>query len=312
MKSLVLLVLLSALGGLARAADAPFLWEVQGPQARHYLAGSVHLLPQSAYPLPEALDRAYDRTRELVLETDPGALSTPNVQREMLERGLSVPGLPVEVGTEIYARVRTQAAELELPPEVCDAFKPWFCALSLSVLSFQRAGFDPALGVDRHFYQRAVNEGRPVRWLESPTEQLDMFSAMSEDTSAQFLRSTLDQLGDPEFGVEELVRLWRENDVAGMGALVETLRTETPEVYERLLRRRNAVWMAPLMEMFGQEKPVLVLVGATHLLGADGLVARLRAAGFELRAVPLQPAVAPEVITAPGTVPAAGVEPRGG
>lgn len=312
MKSLALLVLLSALGGLARAADAPFLWEVQGPKARHFLAGSVHLLPQSAYPLPEALDRVYAQTRELILETDPGALSTPKIQREMLERGLSAQGLPAEVGTEIYTRVRTQAAELELPPAVCDAFKPWFCALSLSVLSFQRAGFDPALGVDRHFYQRAVNEGRPVRWLESPTEQLDLFSTMSQDTSAQFLRSTLDQLEDPEFGVDELVRQWRENDVAGMGALVQTMRTETPEVYERLLQRRNAAWMGPLIEMFGQEKPLLVLVGATHLIGADGLVAGLRAAGLELRAVPLQPAAAPAPTMDPALTPDPGVGPGGG
>lgn len=279
------LLLLLALAGSVRAADAPFLWEVQGPAATHYLAGSVHLLSQSAYPLPAALERAYVETRQLVLETDPGALAAPALQREMLDRGVSSKGLRAEVGEPMYARVRKQATQLDVPESVCDAFKPWFCALSLGVLSFRHAGFDPALGVDQHFYRRAMSDRRELRWLESPADQLDLFSTMSEATAGQFLASTLDQLDDPDYRIENLVRQWRQNDVAGLVAMVDQMRVDSKEVHQRLLVQRNLAWMPQLMERFGSTTPALVLVGATHLVGPDGLVAGLKAAGFHPRPV---------------------------
>lgn len=274
-----------ALAGIVPAADAPFLWELQGPAAKHYLAGSVHLLPPSAYPLPVALERAYAVSRELILETDPGALASPPLQREMLDRGSSPKGLRAEVGDAMYAEVRKQAARLSVPESVCDAFKPWFCALSLGVLSFRQAGFDPALGVDQHFYRRAIEDGRELRWLESPLDQLDLFSTMSEATAGHFLASTLEQLDDPRYGIENLVRQWRENDTAGVAVIVEEMRVASPEVYRRLLAERNAAWMPQLLERFRGQTPVLVLVGATHLIGPEGLIARLNAAGLRPRPV---------------------------
>lgn len=280
-----LVLLFASLAAQVQAGDAPFLWEVQGPSAKHYLAGSVHLLPQSAYPLPAALERAYAETRELILETDPGALSTPQLQRAMLNRGVSSKGLRAEVGEAMYAKVRKQAAQLEVSESVCDAFKPWYCALSLGVLSFRHAGFDPALGVDQHFYRRAMEDERELRWLESPVEQLELFSTMSDATANQFLASTLDQFDDPEFSIENLVRQWRQNDVAGLAKIVEQMHTESSEVYRRLLVERNAAWVPFLVERFNADQPVLVVVGATHLVGPDGLIARLNAAGLHPRPV---------------------------
>lgn len=281
-----LAVALAGALGLAQAADAPFLWAVQGPAAKHHLAGSVHLLPPSAYPLSSALERAYTESRELVLETDPGALAAPQMQQAMLEHGSSRTGLRAEVGEALYTQVRREAAKLEVPESVCDSFKPWFCALSLGVLSFRQAGFDPALGVDQHFYRRALEDGRELRWLESPLEQLALFSSMSATASEQLLASTLEQLDDPQYGAENLVRQWRGNDLAGVAALADEMRLQAPEVHRRLLVQRNEAWMPQLIARFRSQTPTLVLVGATHLVGPDGLIARLRAAGFNPVPVP--------------------------
>src|SRR2546423_180705 len=114
MKTLLLATLLIA--GAAQAADAPFLWEVQGPKTRHYLMGSVHLLPQAAYPLPPALEAAFAAADTLVLESDLATLTDAQTQMHLLADGSAPDGLKSQVGAALYQRVQAYAAAHDLPP----------------------------------------------------------------------------------------------------------------------------------------------------------------------------------------------------
>lgn len=283
MRILLLVALLFATA--VPAADAPFLWQVQGPKATHYLLGSVHLLPQSAYPLPEALEQAYAQTRGLVLETDPLALETPEMQTRMIEAGVNGRGLRKEIDAALYARVRRQAQASDLPPGTCDYFKAWLCALSLTLIEYQRSGMDPNLGLDRHLHQRARADGRPVGWLESPETQLALFADMDAAMSEQFLDSSLEDLARSEWRPEALVRLWRENDTATLSALIDDSRRDYPRTYARLLGDRNRAWIGALVGYLRGDSAQLVVVGAAHLVGRDSLVGLLESRGFAVRAV---------------------------
>lgn len=289
-----LLLALSLVATNAVASDAPFLWRVQGPKAVHYLMGSVHLLPGDAYPLPPALDAAYEGTTALMLEADPGALETPEVQARMLGRGAATNGLQAEIPAPLYERVRKQAEEMQLSPGLCDGFKPWFCALTLGVLQYEQDGMEAANGLDLHFYKRAMAENRPIHWFETPDEQIDLFGGMSAPMSAQFLASTLDDLDEPANAGTELVRQWRSNDVAAIEATVLDMRTRFPEAYQRLVEARNRDWMTELVATFDGETPTLVITGAAHLVGPAGLVALLREKGYAVTPVQnVEPVVAP-------------------
>lgn len=267
------------------ASDAPFLWKVEGPKATHYLLGSVHLLPESVYPLPAALDAAYTQTAALVLETDPAALSAPETQKQMLDAGLAKDGLAKQITPELLARVRRHAESAGLPPELCDRFKPWFCALTLGVFEFQRAGMDPGFGLDQHFHRRAITDRRTVTWLEEPQAQLALFSGMNASMAEQFLASSLDDLARPELRPDALVKLWQDNDTARLAALIDANRDDFPETHARLLVDRNRAWIDVLAEKFSGNTPQLVVVGAAHLVGEDSVVALLAARGFTPRAV---------------------------
>lgn len=293
MKGLLAVLLLCATGLEAKAADAPFLWQIGGPKATHYLAGSVHLLPESAYPLPAPFDAAYARTAALVLETDPAELAAPETQSKMLAAGLSPDGLHSEIAAPLYARVQAQAQALQLPGTLCDRFRAWFCALNLGVLEFERAGMQAQLGLDRHFYLRAVRDERSIGWLESPSEQLALFSGLGPTLSEQFLASTLDDLARSELRPEALVQLWRDNDVAALEQFISDTRRRFPEFHARLLSRRNLAWIAPLSERLDGPVAQLIVVGAAHLVGPEGLIALLRARGYRIEPVALTEAAAP-------------------
>lgn len=281
--TIALLVALLLLGAArAGAVEAPFAWAVEGPRARHLLLGSVHVLPASAYPLPAGLERAYAQTAALVLETDADALGQSEFRMQMLTAAIAPEGLKSAIRPDLYRRLQQHAGERKLPMSLCDPFKAWFCALSLELFSLQSRGISGQYGLDQHFYARAIGDGRPVRWLESPAEQLAIFAGMTQNLSEQFLASTLRDLSEPGRDAAAVVRQWQSNDIDGLRALVMEMKRDFPEAYDRLLARRNRQWLPRIEASLREPQPQLIMVGAAHLVGEDGLPGLLAARSWRL------------------------------
>ncbi len=51
-------------------------------------------------------------------------------------------------------------------------------------------------------------------------------------------------------------------------------------MYQRLLVERNKNWMPKIEALFTRRGRALVVVGAAHLVGPDGLLAMLRSKGY--------------------------------
>lgn len=276
-------LLLVAHAALAAPAPAPFLWEVHTGQSRHYLMGSVHLLPASAHPLPDALDAAYNAAQVLVFESDLEALSGPAAQRQMLAQAQAPGGLAQQIGSALYRRVQDFATRKQLPPAVCDRFKAWFCALTLELLTFEKSGYRAQLGIDQHFHTRARAANKTILWLEQPDAHLALFFDMNSALAAQMLRATLEQDSSSGASPEALLQAWRGNDAAALAALAAEFKRRHPPLYERLLAARNRAWMPQLTALLKEPAPHLVIVGAAHLVGPDGLVALLQSQGYQVR-----------------------------
>ena len=266
--------------GLAQAADAPFLWQLQGAKATHYLMGSVHLLPPSAHPLPAAYDTAYAAAETVVFESDIGTLADPKTQLRLLNDAMAPGGLKPLVGEELYRRVQDYAAARDLPPQICDGFKPWFCAMTLELLAFVKSDYRSDLGIDQHYYARASGARKTILWLEDPGAHLKIFTAMPEPLALQLLVATLKEQGGDGATPEQLLQAWRSNDVAGLEVILNQFRQEQPLLYERILSARNRAWLPRLTAMLDSATPHLVIVGAAHLPGVDGLLQLLKARGY--------------------------------
>ncbi len=267
-------------------AGAPFLWAIDAGSVTHYLQGSVHMLPPAAHPLPAALERAYTGAAEIVFETDPGALAEPEAQRRLMRSAAAGEGgLKAQVPAPTYARLQQRAQALGMPLLMCEPFKAWFCALSLEIFAYQQAGFTAELGIDPYYYQRALADDKAIVGLETVETHLDLFAAMPPAMGQQLLDQALDSADGKGPTPEALYSSWRDHDLDGMAALLAQMQREYPALYERVLAARNRAWLAELRKRFTGDTPQLVMVGAAHLVGPDGLVALLTAAGLELRPV---------------------------
>ena len=272
----------------AWAADSPFLWQVKGPKATHYLQGSVHMLPESAAEPPAALEAAYAAVEGIVFESDVEALSSAELQEQMLHdaREIDPAGLRARIKPALYSKLEKQVAEWSLPPNLCDAYKAWFCAMTLDVLAASRAGFVSGNGIDERYFMRARAEGKTIRWLEEPGQQLALFSQMPDSLAAQFLSSTLEELADVDQGPEFLLKAWQTGDIPAMEKMLRDFRAHYPDAYARLLANRNRAWLPRLTQWLNGDSPQLVIAGTAHWVGPDGLVGQLKAQGFDVRPVP--------------------------
>ncbi len=303
------LLLACLVGGAAQAADSPFLWQVRGPRATHYLQGSVHMLPASASQLPPALETAYATAQGLVFESDIAALSSPELQAQMLQaaKESDPAGLRGKIKPALYQKLQKRSAEWGLPANVCDAFKAWFCAMTMEVLSATRAGFLPEYGIDQRYFARAQADAKGIGWLEDPSLQLGLFSEMPDSLGAQFLAATLDELTDASLGPDLLLRAWQTGDVVGMEKVLKDFRTRYPEAYLRLIANRNRAWMPKLLALINGSSTQLVIAGAAHWIGPDGIIGELRTRGYEVRPVA---AVATSVSVVTPGAPSAPRDPR--
>lgn len=263
-------------------SDAPFLWQITVGPVTHYLLGSVHLLPKSVQPLPAALDKAYDHADTLVFESDLGTLDAPAMQRDVLAAARGK-GLRDEIPPALYARVQARARDYGLSESICDPYAAWFCAMTLEIFSFQQQGFDAATGLDQYFYARAANDNKNIAWFEAPSEHMQLFTAMTPDLGRRFLASTLDDDNDPQQQPAALLRAWKAGDVSYVERLDMDMKQHYPTLYERLLAARNRSWLPVLAARLKLPTSQMIIVGAAHLVGADGLVPALRLRGFDVR-----------------------------
>jgi uncharacterized protein YbaP (TraB family) len=261
-----------------------FLWKASNRQGTVYLVGSVHLLTKHYYPLNPSLDTAFKESDLLVEELDLGEVDGPDSQMQLLTRSQLPPGQSLDkvVSPATFGLVRRRFAALGLPVEVVKQFKPWALALMLLQLEWARAGFDPALGLDRHFFERAKKEGKSVRALETVEFQLSRFDGLAMDQQDRLLAQTIDEIETETANVTKMVDAWKNGDVAGLEKLTLSDVNQDPMLYQRLLVERNRNWMPVIESLFGRPGPAFIVVGAAHLIGPDGLVQMLKDKGYSV------------------------------
>jgi uncharacterized protein len=273
---------LLAQANVASARD--FVWKVTGKSGSVYLVGSVHLLTKDFYPLSAALERAFTESDLLVEEADLGELTSPQAQMTMLSRGMlpSNQSLDKLVSPATFASVSARATQLGVPIEPLKRFKPWMLALTLAALEWQKAGFDAELGLDKHFYDRAVKDKKRVEGLETAEYQISRFDGLSADQQERLLSETLKDLDTEMANISKLAQAWKSGDAQAIENIVLQDLKDDPQLYQRLLVERNRNWMAKLDALFTRPRRAFVVVGAAHLVGPDGLLAMLKAKGYEV------------------------------
>jgi uncharacterized protein YbaP (TraB family) len=271
-------------GQTATAAGKSFLWKVEAGPKVLYLAGSVHALSADVYPLAPAFERAFAASGTLVEEIDLAEAESLSSAPMLLSKGMYLDGRRFDavVSKETSALVATRVQASGLPVDMIQAMKPWMVMLTITALEAQKAGLDASLGLDKHFFDRAKAAGKPIVGLETAESQIDRLDRMPNALQEQLLRSALKEIDTERDSLKTIVTAWRQGDTASIEKSLLSAFTEYPAVYKSLLVERNHNWIPQIDACLARSQPCLVVVGAAHLVGPDGLLTLLRRKGYRV------------------------------
>ena len=281
-RRLIVLVALTLVATAHAAQAKTFAWKATGKGGTIYLIGSIHVMSDSFYPLNPALEAAFKDSDLLVEEVDLAEMLDPMAQMGILTKGMlpSNQSLDKVLSPATMALVKKATGDLGAAGGPLMRFKPWMLAIALQGLELQKAGYDPELGLDKHFYDQAKASGKAVQGLETADYQISVFDGMTMEQQERLLAQTLKELETELASVGKLADAWKSGDAPTVERIVQSELKAEPQMYQRLLVDRNKAWLPKIEALFARTGRALVVVGAAHLVGPDGLVAMLKAKGY--------------------------------
>lgn len=265
----------------------PTLWRARASgSGTCYLLGALHLGTPGQPDLGAAVEWAYARADELVLDADPEALD-PGEATRLSERYGRIPP-----PTRLSDRLRPQTATLlrayldrrGLAPAAFGQLEPWLVASTLSMLELRRLGYEPDLGLERQLARRARAQ-KPIVALETFESQLASFSALPIPVQDRMLHDFLEGSGAIAAETGQLIAAWQRGDDREVARIVFRQLAGDPEVrlfYDRVLFARSERMAAHLARLAEDGKTRLVVVGAAQMLGERGIPALLATRGFDV------------------------------
>jgi uncharacterized protein YbaP (TraB family) len=287
-RALALIALLVPALAATPAAAVSYLWEVTSLTNRAYLFGTVHAGKADWYPLPPAVEDAFDDSRVLVVEAD-------ITDEEAMARTSSAmkyrwpANLTTNVPADEYVRFRRLLARYAIPEDQVIQLKP-FMAVSLLVFSeWSRLGFVPNYGVDLYFLAKAKAEKKQIVEIEGVDTQIRLMDSLTNKENLMLFKGTLDALesGLTDEQVKGLVAAWQAGDPAAILEVARRYNEKIPgarEFENKFIWARHGAMLEKIEGYLNQSKDRhFVAVGALHLAGPEGLVEMLRKKGYIVR-----------------------------
>jgi len=259
-----------------------FLWKISSPTASVYLLGSVHVASQDIYPLDPRIESAFQRSQTLVLETSLDPVAQVQMAQKMAAVGIYPPGdsIDLHLDRETLALLQQRLHKSGAPFATVRSYRPWFLAAILVLAEMQRLGYQPQLGIDTYFAERAKDRKRVVG-LETNDEQIALFSGMSDRLQEGMLKDALAKLDELGELMAKTLSLWRTGDAKAVDEMMlAPMRRDFPDVFQRLFVDRNRKMATAIEGDLKTSGEYFVVVGSGHLVGREGILDLLQSKGY--------------------------------
>ena len=265
----------------------PAVWLIEGENSKTYFLGSIHLLPKETNWYGDNIKAIFEKADEVVFEVHMTPEKEAAAQQLTIENGMLAGGdaLSNYLEPDEYDYLIEQAMDMGIPAAIISNFKPWFASVALSVSAIIREGWDPASGVDKFIEKKAMQKGSKISELETLEIQMAMLYDHPLDVQAEMLKDTLDQLKEIKEVTLEMIEAWATGDDASMTEAFIIPMQEQREIYQKLVVQRNNNWVPVVESLIAKDQTTLVVAGAAHFIGDDGLVKLLEQKGYEVKRV---------------------------
>lgn len=291
--SAALAALIVALAPAAHAdsrngAIHPPIYVVRDADSTMFLFGTVHVRrPGSPWGGPEAQAAlaAADEVWTEVIITPEGEAAAQALALQ-LGQAPAGEGLSTHLTPAQNQRLQALLQRLGIPAALIEPYRPWFAAITLSIVPLIQSGYDPMSGVDRAVDAVGDASGKQMSAFESVEQQMAFLSGFTEEQQIEMLLDAIDEAEKGAAELDQMIAAWEQGDLSGLERLaIDEMRRDYPELYDVLLVRRNRAWIDVMVAELNESGVDFIAVGAAHLLGEDGLVALLEARGYTVERI---------------------------
>lgn len=254
------------------------LWEITGKGLTKpsYIYGTIHMMCENDFRMPEKVTNALDKTEKLIFEID---YNDPNEMTDMQKA--AVPGtlLSKTLNSSQYTLVDSiLKLKAKIPLKAMDQYslstvysiaisKTLPCATTKSYemefikLAKQKkiaTGGLETTKAQMEYLQKAYPDSIMVKHISLFDDYKTMFTAAIKAYKEENLQEVADKMNDKKFNPEETNR-W-------------------------ILKTRNTNWVGKMPAMMTKQVTFFA-VGAAHLPGKKGILALLKAQGYTVKPV---------------------------
>ena len=280
-----LALVLAACPALAAEDGHPLsMWRIDGARNSIYLLGSIHMLREKDYPLPSAIYKAYEEAEALIMEIDMDNIDPVAEQAVATELGLIQGGRTLRdlMGPEQYAEAESLAEELQIPLQLLEKSEPWYAAINVEMMMLMRIGFNPMHGVESHFSEIAQRDDKEILGLETTRQQLEFLDNLSPAAQREMLIQTMSDSMELTEIMDKMIKAWYYGDIEFLEKTLLADMQDLEELHETIVVRRNRNWVEKIQQLLNEQDDYLIIVGALHLVGEEGVPHLLSQRGHEV------------------------------
>lgn len=260
------------------------VWQVTKGGETVFIGGTIHVLEASDYPLPAAFSNAYRQADRVFFETDIDALSTQAFVQKFLAATTYKNGQTIDqkLSAETLGKLKAYLATQGIPYDAVKGLKPGLLGVQLSQIEMRKLGIS-VQGVDDYFNGIAKGDNKFRGQLETPEDQIAVIAAMGVGHESELIENALKDLQKIRQDFNDIRDAWRSGSREALNDVtVVPFRNALPVEYKSMVVDRNNKWMPQIEAMFRTSEDELVLVGAMHLVGSDGILQQLEQKGYQV------------------------------
>lgn len=267
----------------------PLLWKATRGDTTVYLLGSLHMLQAGDYPLSDDIQHAYDRAAQVLFEIPPRQMGLLGALGPTMAMGMYPDlrhGLADDIDAATWQRLQDYARRNGMSVFALSRMRPWMVSLTILAMETKKLAYDPQRGLDQYFMNKAQADHKRTGGFESVEQQVRILASEPLSEQVRGLQKMMAEM--PKFPAQmgQMHDLWRRGDAVAIYRQAMAEFRDEPEMGRRMLEERNRAWVPQIDRLAAAvHGDTLVVVGALHLLGPNGLVELLKRNGYRVERI---------------------------
>ncbi|HEX2750656.1 MAG TPA: TraB/GumN family protein [Verrucomicrobiales bacterium] len=256
------------------------VWKAERGKATVWICGSIHLLRETDYPLPEPYLHAFSEAKTLVMEHD---RTREGQGRQDAQQAAALPKgetLEKKVSPETWTAFSDWCRRSGTDLNTMQPLKAWSAATFITLINLQHLGYSAGLGMENYFVSSLA--ARKTAGLETLQEQLAVFDRLDAKTQENMILQAIAEEKNLKARSAAMAAAWHEGNATLLSSLMEKNMHEFPDLKKRLQDDRNLAWIPKIEALLDGQETVMILAGSGHLAGSGSVIDLLEKKGVKV------------------------------